>query len=135
MVRYFVVLMVAALFMCGTSAMAGPDINPGKWQSKSVMKIAGMPFSPPPITYTHCMTEEDTVPRSPESEDKCTMVDTSVSGNTVTWRMECESEGGKSISTGSITYNGDSYAGTVDVVTSGMTMNSTITGKRLGACD
>lgn len=123
-----------ALCLCASTGLA-LDVNFGNWEHTIKMEAKGMPFAPAPITSTACLTKEDITPKAvSDGDQKCTMLESKESGNTVSWYMECTSEAGKSTSKGEITYKGDSYNGTVEMATNGMKMNSKLSGKRLGDC-
>lgn len=125
---------VSALYVFATPAFA-VDINPGNWEHKAVMEVTGMPFAVPPVTTTQCLSEEDTIPKAVGGEgQECKILDSKEDGNTVSWTIECEGEGGKSTGKGSITYSGDTYKGKTEATVGGMKMTSAISGKRLGPC-
>ena len=125
---------VLVLSLLATTSLA-LDVNYGNWEHTVRMEAKGLPFSPAPIVTSECLTEEDILPKAvSEGDQKCTMVESSVIGNTVSWTMECTSEAGKSNSKGTITYKGDTYSGKVKMVANGMKMDSSLSGKRLGAC-
>jgi hypothetical protein len=110
--------------------------KPGKWQIKMQMEIPGMPFKMPPITTSVCLTEEDladpqkAVPT--DSKQKCTVSDYKVSGNTVTWSIDCPKD--KTKGTGEITYTDSSYTGSMDMTVGEQQMKTNYSGKWLGEC-
>ncbi|MFP3928787.1 MAG: DUF3617 domain-containing protein, partial [Desulfobacteraceae bacterium] len=69
-------------------------------------------------------------------EQDCEVRDVEVSGDTVTWTMRCRSDQGDVESAGRITYHGESFEGTMTTTISGsgMTIKSTMTGRRVGEC-
>lgn len=115
------------------------DLNPGLWEITTTTEMEGMPgMSPPPQTHTQCITAESLVPQSEEASDACQMSDVETDGNTVSWKVTCsEQEGGGMEGTGTITYNGDTMEGTMEMVmpAAGMTVKNTIAGKRIGDCE
>ncbi|MDQ3282200.1 MAG: DUF3617 domain-containing protein [Acidobacteriota bacterium] len=117
------------------SAATSPQ-KPGKWQIKMQMDMPGMPFKMPPVTTEVCLTEEDlnnpekAVPSDPKA--KCTISDYKVDGNKVTWSMDCPKQDTKG--TGEITYDGDSYDGSMKMTVGEQVMTTKYSGKWLGAC-
>ena len=118
-------------------AGGSPNMEPGLWEITTETHMQGMNM--PPSTITQCITKDDLIPRpgsQPGQEQECEITDVKVSGDTVTWRMRCTGEGGDVESQGSITYHGDRFEGisTVNIIDAGMTMESHMTGRRIGEC-
>ncbi len=134
--RKYVLFVLAALMVTATMFAAEHPQKPGKWQVKMQMEIPGMPFKMPPVTTEVCLTEEDlktpekAVPNDPKS--KCTVGDYKVSGNTVTWTIDCPKE--KTSGTGEITYTDGSYSGTMKMKVEEQEMTTKYSGKWLGDC-
>ena len=130
------VLWFAAFNVAGMSPSQAADIEEGKWEITTEMKMEGMPFTIPPMTHSQCLSAEDVVPHNPQGAEECTFTDHQVEGGTVTWTMECSGAGGKTVNKGSITYAGDRMNGTIDILNQGAPpMKSIITGKRIGPCN
>ncbi len=123
-------LLLPAISMAGGS----PNMKPGLWEITTKSQMQGMNI--PPSTITQCLTEDDMVPTGTQPGQECEVIDMKVSGNTVTWTMICSGQGGDVESTGRIEYHGTSFQGSMTTVidAGGMTIESTITGKRLGDC-
>ena len=117
----------------------GLDLNPGKYEITAKVEMPGMPVNMPPQTMTQCLTEQDPVPNSSADAQGCKVTDMSTKGNTVTYTMVCEQQGMKSQTTGQITFNGDAFEGTSQTTmgagAGGMTITTTIKGKRIGNCE
>ena len=118
---------------CSHSAFADSlDINEGNWAITVTMSVAGMQM--PPMTYNNCLKKEDCVPfdTDPQSQQsqECNPKNIKVSGDTVSWTMECEGMTGK----GSITYFGDSLKGDIIINTGQGEMIQHLEGKRTGPC-
>jgi len=131
------------LFFLATFSFAGPDMNEGKWQITTKTEIKGMPMQMPPQTYTQCIKKEDIVPETQTQNnmnDECKILNHEVNGDTVTWEIECKSNnGGVSTGKGTVTYNGDTMEGRVDINVSGGNMGDVkmiqhMNGKRIGDC-
>jgi len=130
------VMAMACVFILGAGMVwAGPDMKPGKWEITTTTDIPGM--GPQAFTHVQCITEKDAVPMDREQSKDCEVKDMKVSGNTVSWKIVCKGEGGKTEGTGKITYSGDTMNGTMEtyVPENNMRIKSTMKGKRLGACD
>ena len=127
-------ILIAAVATAGSAA--SPQ-KAGKWQSTMQMEMPGMPVRIPPITHTVCLSEEDvkdpqkSIPKDPKSD--CKVGDYKIDGNTVSWSMECPKQNVKG--TGTITYDGDSYTGQMDMTMGEQQMKMKYSGKYLGACD
>ncbi|TFH29409.1 MAG: DUF3617 domain-containing protein [Deltaproteobacteria bacterium] len=132
--RQTVVLFALILFCAaGTAHPAGVDMKEGNWEisSETSMVMEGMSMPPMSNKSTYCLTREDPVP----AKDKdCKVVNHKVSGNKVSWRMECKKGEGE----GEISYHGTTYNGFMKMksVEDGetMTMNMKLAGKYLGPC-
>ena len=141
------ILAVIAVFCvtaCNLSNASSIDMKDGSWEvtmTAEMPNIPGMPagMSMPPMVYTACMTKDDCVPPtdSQQGESTCTDVKTNINGNTVTWSIDCSSEGGDMHSEGSITYKGDTFEGAIKstMTQMNMTMTSTMSGRYLGPCE
>lgn len=136
--RRFALLVVAAAASLATTAHA---MKPGLWEITTQMSGTGMPAMPAmsdaqrkqmasmgikmpaaapgggmTMAVKHCVTKEQAEKRQPPQTDedrrqRCEQKDVKVSGNTVTWRVECSGEN-KMTGTGTMTYQGEeSYVG------------------------
>ena len=134
--RHTVVLFAFVLLcVAGTAYPAGVDMKEGDWEisSETSMTMEGMSMPSMANKSTYCLTREDPVPKSEKDKD-CRIVDQKVSGNKVSWRMECKKGEGE----GEISYHGTTYDGFIKMkmVEDGQTMNMNIklAGKYLGPC-
>ena len=132
--------MISLVFLCllvlpATAAAGGPNMEPGLWEITTETHMQGMNI--PASTTTQCLTEEDMVPRNTQPGQDCEITDVTTSGDSVRWRMRCGGQGEEVESTGRIRYHGTSFEGTVTTTigATGMTVESTLTGKRLGDCN
>jgi len=127
------------LFAAVSISFAGsvPNMQEGMWEITSKMEMTGMPMEMPPVTHTQCLTKEDLVPQSSQPGQECEITHTKVTGNTVTWIMQCKGQGGEMIGTGTITYSGNSFKGTIKMTMaqSNMEMTCHISGHRIGDCE
>jgi len=129
----------ALILILATASYAGPDMQEGRWEITSTMEMPGMPAPIPPMTTTQCLTDKDLIPRNTQQSNECKIVDTAIKGNTVSWKMVCNTQVGTTKGDGSITYMGDRFEGAITMVLSGpdqpsMTMTTRMKGRRIGDC-
>ena len=117
-----------------TACSSGPSMEDGLWEMTSTMEMEGMPNGMPPMTYRLCLTKDNMVPTQQRRNQDCEKIEQDISGDTVTWRMRCTTNGAVSDMNGSSTYSGDTMKGTMQMTSGSMQMTSRITGKRLGPC-
>jgi len=126
------------LFTLTSVCFAGstPDMREGKWEITTKMEMPGMPMSIPPSKHTQCLTKKDLIPQNTQSGQECQISQSKVTGNTVTWSIKCSGEGGETKGTGTMTYSGDNFKGTMKISMpyQNMEMTSTIDGRRIGDC-
>ena len=116
-------------------AGSAPDMQEGLWEITTKVKMKGLPVSIPEVKDTQCLTKKDFIPQEPQGNQDCTISDTKISGNTVSWKMECKSSGGTTKGNGTVTYKGDSFEGTMTMSVPGnMKMINNMKGKRIGDC-
>lgn len=134
--RRTVVLFAFILLCAGATAhSAGVDMKEGEWEvsTETTMKMGEMSMPSRTDKVTKCLTREDLVPKT-EKDKECKIVKQKVTGNKVSWRMECKKTEGE----GEITYSGTTYNGffKMKTVEEGhtMTMNMKLAGKYLGPC-
>ena len=130
------VLMLLSCFL--VLPVWGLDFQPGEYEVTSKVEMPGMPMPMPPQTTIQCLTKSDPLPDPNAENQNCEVSDMKTKGNTVTWRMVCDQDGTKTESTGSMTYKGDRFEGTVKTKMGPEMGNTTvtvhITGKRIGNC-
>jgi Protein of unknown function (DUF3617) len=133
-------LSIAAVILFATSSVsfagAVPNMQEGNWEITTTMEMPGMPMNIPPVKYTQCLTKKDIIPQGSQLEQECKFIQTKVSGNTVTWIMECSGKDGKMKGNGKITYSGNSMKGKIEMTMSpsNMKMTSHLSGRRIGDC-
>ena len=114
----------------------GLDFEPGKYEITSRIEMAGMQL--PEQTTTQCLTRKEPVPRQGEGDHGCVTKEQKISGNIVTWKVECDHNGAKTQSTGRMTYHGDRFEGTFETVMGPQTGHAKATivikGRRIGNC-
>ena len=112
-------------------------IKPGLWESTmtSTNSMTGTQTK----TSTQCMTEDEWNPQSMMEEVQgCTLTESSLSGNTLTFSMSCDIQGAESTVSGVYSTQGDTGEGTMNMEMSFggqvMTMEATFVANRLGDC-
>jgi hypothetical protein len=129
----------AVVAILALPVLAGNLAKPGRWQTTIQTEMTGMPMKMPARTVITCVTKEQAehaenlVPKSGDSRGGCKYDDVKVDGNTVSWKMTCEKSG--MTGTGKITYNGDSYDGSMHMKMQDHEVSATYTGKFMGECD
>ncbi len=139
-VAVIVLVIVCVGWVMGCSK--GPNLKDGLWEITTKVEMQGMPipFVIPEQKITQCITRKDAVPQKAEKNQDCRMVSSKVSGDSVTWTMECRTpDGVKTDSQGTVTYKGDTFDGTTSVTVtppgqSTMKMTQVMTGRRIGEC-
>jgi len=106
------------------------------WEITTVSTISGTAVEMPPQKHTQCFKNDDLVPRDPQAPQSCVIKEKRVDGKSLHWIMECSSTGVKTVSTGSVTYDGDSFTGEMEIAIGGSDMKlvNTLSGRRLGPC-
>jgi hypothetical protein len=90
----------------------------------------------PAMKHIQCLAKDDYVPKNSRPGQECEMTDTKISGDTVTWSMKCNGQGGEMKGDGKITYKGDSFSGEMIITMAGdMKITNKMSGLRLGDCD
>ncbi|MEW6599456.1 MAG: DUF3617 family protein [Nitrospirota bacterium] len=124
---------IAVLLFAGTTFAI--DMRDGLWEITTKMEMPDMPMEMPPFKFTQCLTSKDSVPQDKaEHNQDCKVTNTDVKGNTVTWEVNCVSDGKPVKSTGKVTYSGDSFTGETRMETDGMKMLQKMSGRRIGNC-
>jgi len=133
--KSFPVLVILIVVASISIADSVPDMEEGLWEITTKVSMPGM--SMPPVTNTQCLTKKDLVPESSQPGQECNITDVKVVGNTVSWTMQCKSQGTEMKGTGNMTYSGNSFKGTMKMTVKGeegMEMISNMSGRRIGDC-
>jgi hypothetical protein len=141
MKRKSMTMAVALLATTFTFLQADVNMKEGLWEMTVQTQMSGMPMqiAIPPTTFTQCITKKDLIPKDPAGENgQCKILDQKISGDTVTWTMECKGESTMK-AVGFATYHGDTFEGVTDITSNIpqmglMKMKQTIKGKYVGAC-
>jgi hypothetical protein len=122
------------VFSAVAYAGSGVDLEEGMWEVTTRVKMQGMDM--PARTFSQCITEADMVPEGQsDQQGSCKVFDVKTSGNTVSWKMVCRTEGGEMQSEGKITYKGGRFEGASTMRMMGMNIVTKMSGKRTGPCE
>jgi hypothetical protein len=133
------VILFALVCSLALPVMAASIAKAGKWESTVQMEMPNMPMKIPAHTMTVCVTKEQAenaenlIPKTGDKRGGCTYTDVKVEGSTVSWKMACKDSG--MTGSGSTTYHGDTYEGSMQMKMRDQDMSAKMTGKFLGACD
>lgn len=130
-----VVLLLSMFWAVGAWA----QLKDGLWEITTQVQMKGMPQQMPPTTFRQCISKSDPVPKSQDKSYECKTTSQKMSGNTVSYAVECKGKEGVMATTGKNTYTGSTMDGsaTTSFKMQGqpaMQMDSKMTGKYIGAC-
>jgi hypothetical protein len=129
-----IVLFVLSIFLFSCTVQNGPNMKEGMWEVTMRMEVPGMPVQMAPQTYTQCLTQKEAVPQREEPNQNCKIVKQDIKGDTVSWRVECETSHGTAVSDGSITYKGDTFEGIITMKQGGTEVTQRLSGRWVGKC-
>ena len=126
------------LFVGTSISFAGSDVNfkSGKWEITTKVEMTGG-MDMPSHKSTQCLTNDEIVPQNTQPGQECVVTKTKISGNTVTWNMECSGAQGEMKGNGTISYKGDTFEGemVMDIPMANMKITNKMSGRRIGNCD
>ena len=132
-------LFAAALLLSSTAVQADSlKLTPGMWET--TMTMTNSMTGTQTTTTQECMVEDEFDPANMlQDGDNCELNDSNLDGNTLTFTLTCQVEGGgPATMTGVYTSNGDSGNGTMNMEMSfggqTMTMQGEFEGRRIGDC-
>ncbi len=133
-VQLLIIFSIIALSFNGLSFAGTPDINEGNWDITITMDMQGQQI--PSETHNKCIKKEDIMPfdyssQSNEADSECKPKNVKISGNKVTWTMDCNGMTGN----GEINYNGDTFQGEIIINSAQGKMTQHLEGERTGPCD
>jgi hypothetical protein len=133
------VICLSALVVCGVAATALAAQNPmraGRWEVTTQLEMPGSPMKLPEMKTMQCVTPDqlkDPAGALPNAAPGCKVSDYKTTGNSVSWKMACTAPQNMSGS-GALTFNGDTYTGTIQATTPQGAMTMKLSGKRVGDC-
>ena len=141
-----IVLSLSILFLCFAFKAYSQEIKPGLWEITTTVEIPGMPSNMKSMmntltnTYQQCISEEDPFPKPQQGmmggdeSSNCKVVKSESNENNLKWIVECMDNGEKTVMSGDITYNGNSFEGTMNVEGQETNMTIHMKGSRIGDC-
>jgi hypothetical protein len=133
-----VAVTVAMLFLTAQAVCAEPNVKEGKWEITSTAELKGV-GSTPAQTVIQCISKKDVIPQAREDQN-CKVTKSNISGDAVTWAIECKRQEGTVEGQGELIYKGETFDGTVRWTVSQpgqekTEMTQKIQGRRTGECD
>jgi hypothetical protein len=134
------IVAVAALLLAEALHAWAANVNSGEWE---VTSVAGTDQAAPTPndTFRVCLSADAPVPMAREDQGICKIDDVQTRSNTVTWKAACHDpvEGTRAEGSGSITYDGDTFQGTLETSTRipgepKMDLSIRLKGRRVGPC-
>lgn len=130
-----VVVLLSMLWTAGAWA----QLKDGLWELTTQAEIKGMTQQMPPATFRQCITKNDPVPKNQDKNFDCKTTAQKISGNTISYTVECKGKDGVMTTTGQSTYTGSTMDGTANISFKmkgqpEMQMNSKMKGKYIGVC-
>lgn len=129
--------LLIALAVFALPASANPPFQPGEWETTIQMQMQGG-MHMPAFKTRQCVTAKDLVPKTEQPGQECRVLNQKTEGSTVSWEAQCSGKNGSVHGRGNVVYAKDSYHGTMNMVMNvqgrSMTMNYTLSGRRLGEC-
>ncbi len=135
-IRMILAIIISLVWITGASA----EIKEGLWEITTKTTVKGMPMQMPATTMKQCITKKDPVPQQKQDKStECKIKDQKISGDTVTYTMECKTPEGTMITNGKTTYKANTFDGATDTTIKmkgqpDMQMSGTTSGKYLGPC-
>ena len=115
-------------------------VKPGKWEFVSTTNMAMM-GAPRSHTNTQCLNESGVSPKTlmKDMAQGCQLLDSNTSKSSMSWKVQCQQEGGEMTGEGQVSSTGDTLQGGMNMKMSfnGQAMDMSVewTGKHVGACD
>ncbi|KQC09174.1 MAG: hypothetical protein APR62_02975 [Smithella sp. SDB] len=130
-----VVVLLSMLWTIGAWA----QFKEGLWEITTQVEMKGMPYSMPPTTFRQCITKNDAALKNKDKNYECKNTSQKISGDTVSYTVECKGKEGITKTSGKTTFTENSMNGTSTTTVKmkrqpEMKMASKITGKYIGPC-
>jgi hypothetical protein len=130
------IAILAACTCAIVPVLAQGPMRAGQWERTMQMEMPNMKM--PEMKSSQCVTPEQTKdPASAFSQSptggSCKVSDQKMTGNKVTWKMACTGQDAMT-GDGEITFEGDTYKGTINTKMSQGSMTMRLSGRRTGDC-
>ncbi len=121
------------------AAGAWAQLKDGLWEMTTSVEMKGMPQAMPPTIFRQCITKSDPVPKNQDKNFECKTTGQKISGNAVSYSVECKGKDSVMLTTGKTTYSGSAMEGTstTNFKVKGqpeMQMTNKMKGKYIGPC-
>ena len=121
-----------------TATAAELAINPGLWET-TLTRTSPLTTQSVTETKTECVKETKFDPgKMVQDADACKLIEDNLTGDTLTFRMECNVQGAQAAVDGTFRTDGQTGSGNMDMKVDAagmkMTMNMNWTANRLGDC-
>ena len=137
--RLFILIILCITLMSPTFATDSIQMEPGMWEMTSTVSMPMLP-EPRVATKTECVdkSEFSVDDLMKENKGECSITESQVNGNSLTWSMRCEMQGGTGIGGGQFISNGNSGSGnmhmSMEVQGQTFKMETSWQGRRIGPC-
>ena len=130
------IVSISSMLLFAYNISAKPNIKPGLWKFTVKMTMPGMPYNMPEATSEKCITDADLIPKTDSPNQECKIKNQKISGNTISYSIDCKQEGTTTKGNAKLTYSGKKMQGKMNItVKPGNTkMVNNISGSYVGAC-
>lgn len=134
--------LICCFFLFSINTLSAADsisVKPGMWETTMTMTSPMFP-QPRVETVTECVdkTEFSIDDLMPADQSNCSITESSVNGNTLNWKMQCQMQGGSGEGGGRFISNGDTGSGEMHINMKmqgqSIDMQNSWQGKRIGPC-
>lgn len=123
------------------SVGAWAQLKDGLWEMTTQVQIKGLPQKIPPTVTRQCITKSDPVPKAKNQDSgyECKTRQSKISGDTVTYEVECTMKEGTVLTSGKTTYKANVMEGATTTIVKmkgqpDRKMASKLKGKYIGPC-
>jgi len=134
-------LLLVIFFSGGGTAAEELNVVDGYWDTFVTIRVQGGVLPVPVIKSSKCISHQDPLPNSAQSNMHCQISDQMITGNDVSWRLLCADNKGRMEGQGKITYAGETFSGGMDISVAEngggrqMKMQYVMRGNRVSACN
>ena len=126
--------LIAVILMTGTGVVLAGDIRAGMWEIHLVPQVTGIPVPIPAQTQRQCLKKDMPVPQTQQDMPKGCNIKTDIKGSQVSWTIQCKTKEGEMTGNGMVTYTGEQLSGHAVMNMQGMSITTTMSGRRVGDC-
>ena len=119
--------------LCCTATIVHAEGTDELWEVTMKMEMAGMPAMPARTQNVCNRKGNPDASKMGDKDSDCKVSDKKQSGSKSAWKFTCTKPTAMT-GTGEVTYSGDTYQGTMTMVSDDMNMKQTFSGKKVGSC-